>query len=124
MRSDTHRHCEEGIVAWLEKSAVCHSRESGNPENSKTKILVMYWVYILCSNRNGTLYIGITNNILRRTYEHKQKIIKGFTTKYNVIKLVYTEEFTDIKEALAREKTLKKWNRSWKIKLIEKINPE
>jgi len=83
----------------------------------------MYWVYILCSDRNGTLYIGINNNILRRTYEHKQKIIKGFTTKYNVIKLVYTEEFADIKEALAREKALKKWNRSWKIKLIEKLNP-
>ncbi|HJD62692.1 MAG TPA: GIY-YIG nuclease family protein [Rickettsia endosymbiont of Degeeriella rufa] len=84
----------------------------------------MYWVYILCYNRNGTLYIGVTNNILRRTYEHKQKIIKGFTTKYNVIKLIYTEEFTNIKEALAREKALKKWNRSWKIKLIEKINPK
>ncbi|MCC8376799.1 MAG: GIY-YIG nuclease family protein [Rickettsia endosymbiont of Graphium doson] len=84
----------------------------------------MYWVHILCSDRNGTLYIGVTNNILRRTYEHKQKIIKGFTTKYNVIKLIYTEEFTNIKEALAREKALKKWNRSWKIKLIEKINPK
>ncbi|MGL4226778.1 MAG: GIY-YIG nuclease family protein [Rickettsia sp.] len=83
----------------------------------------MYWVYTLCSDRNGTLYIGVTNNILRRTYEHKQKIIKGFTTKYNVIKLVYTEEFADIKEALVREKALKKWNRSWKIKLIEKLNP-
>ncbi|MFY9590317.1 GIY-YIG nuclease family protein [Rickettsia endosymbiont of Halotydeus destructor] len=84
----------------------------------------MYWVYILCSDRNGTLYIGITNNILRRTYEHKHKAIKGFTAKYNVIKLVYTEEFADIKEALAREKVLKKWNRGWKIKLIEKINPD
>jgi len=84
----------------------------------------MYWVYILCSDRNGTLYIGITNNILRCTYEHKHNAIKGFTAKYNVIKLVYTEEFTDIKEALAREKALKKWNRNWKIKLIEKINPE
>ncbi|MGL4226961.1 MAG: GIY-YIG nuclease family protein [Rickettsia sp.] len=83
----------------------------------------MYWVYILCSDRNGTLYIGITNNILRRTYEHKQKIIKGLTTKYNVIKLVYTAEFADIKEALAREKALKKWNRAWKIKLIENLNP-
>ncbi|MCC8418553.1 MAG: GIY-YIG nuclease family protein [Rickettsia endosymbiont of Glossina mortisans submortisans] len=80
----------------------------------------MYWVYILCSDRNGTLYIGITNNILRRIYEHKQKIIKGFTTRYNVIKLVYTEEFADIKEALAREKALKKWNRSWKIKINRK----
>jgi len=84
----------------------------------------MYWVYILCSNRNGTLYIGVTNNIIRRVYEHKQKIIKGFTSKYNIIKLVYIEEFTDIKEALTREKNLKKWKRSWKIELIEKTNPE
>ncbi|HJD60439.1 MAG TPA: GIY-YIG nuclease family protein [Rickettsia endosymbiont of Omalisus fontisbellaquei] len=84
----------------------------------------MYWVYILCSNKQGTLYIGITNNIIRRAYEHKQKIIKGFTSKYNITKLVYTEEFTDIKEALTREKNLKKWKRSWKIELIEKTNPE
>ncbi|MCX4079533.1 GIY-YIG nuclease family protein [Rickettsia rhipicephali] len=84
----------------------------------------MYWVYILCSNKHGTLYIGITNNIIRRAYEHKQKIIKGFTSKYNIIKLVYTEELTDIQEALTREKNLKKWQRSWKIELIEKTNPE
>ncbi|MGL4226102.1 MAG: GIY-YIG nuclease family protein [Rickettsia sp.] len=84
----------------------------------------MYWVYILCSNKHGTLYIGITNNIIRRAYAHKQKIIKGLTSKYNITKLVYTEEFTDIKEALTREKNLKKWKRSWKIKLIEKTNPE
>jgi putative endonuclease len=84
----------------------------------------MYWVYILCSDCNGTLYIGITNNIIRRAYEHKQKTIKGFTSKYNITKLVYTEEFADIKEALAREKNLKKWKRSWKIELIEKTNPE
>ncbi|BBJ31719.1 hypothetical protein RAS_08280 [Rickettsia asiatica] len=72
----------------------------------------MYWVYILCSNKNGTLYVGITNNIIRRVYEHKQKIIKGFTLKYNITKLVYTEEFTDIQEALTRKKNLKKWKRS------------
>ncbi|MFY9589865.1 GIY-YIG nuclease family protein [Rickettsia endosymbiont of Halotydeus destructor] len=83
-----------------------------------------YWVYILCSDRNGTLYIGITNNIIRRAYEHRQKTIKGFTSKYNIIKLVYTEEFADIKEALTREKNLKKWKRSWKIELIEKTNPD
>lgn len=84
----------------------------------------MYCVYILCSNKNSVLYIGITNNIIRRAYEHKQKIIKDFTSKYNVTKLVYTEEFADIKEALTREKALKKWKRSWKVELIEKINPE
>lgn len=68
----------------------------------------MYWVHILCSDRNSTLYIGVTNNILCRAYAHKQKVIKGFTAKYNVIKLVYTEECVDIKEVLARGKALKK----------------
>ena len=82
------------------------------------------YIICICSNKHGTLYIGITNNIIRRAYEYKQKIIKGFTSKYNIIKLVYTEEFTDIKEALTREKNLKKWKRSWKIELIEKTNPE
>ncbi|HJD61969.1 MAG TPA: GIY-YIG nuclease family protein [Rickettsia endosymbiont of Columbicola hoogstraali] len=79
---------------------------------------------MLCSNRNGTLYIRVTNNIIRRSYEHKQKIIKGFTAKYNIVKLVYTEEFADIEEAIIRVKALKKWKRSWKIVLIEKVNPE
>nr|WP_238375573.1 GIY-YIG nuclease family protein [Rickettsia massiliae] len=68
--------------------------------------------------------MSITNNIIRRAYEHKQKIIKGFTSKYNIIKLVYTEELTDIQEALTREKNLKKWQHSWKIELIENTNPE
>ncbi|MBU1026534.1 MAG: GIY-YIG nuclease family protein [Candidatus Margulisbacteria bacterium] len=83
-----------------------------------------YYIYILASKRNGTLYIGVTNNLERRIYEHKNGLIKGFTKKYNVNQLVYFEEYTDVKEALIREKRLKKWNRSWKIDLIEKSNPE
>ena len=82
-----------------------------------------YFVYILASGYNGTLYIGITNDIIRRTYEHKEKIYPGFTKKYNLSKLVYMESFADIQEALSREKCLKKWNREWKIKLIEEQNP-
>lgn len=83
-----------------------------------------YWVYILCSKRNGTLYVGVTNNLVRRVYEHKQKLVGGFTKKYNVDKLVYIEEFNNINEAISREKVIKKWNRVWKLSLIEQQNSE
>lgn len=82
-----------------------------------------YYVYILASKRNGTLYIGATNNLVRRIYEHKNNFIKGFTAKYGVNQLVYFEQTTDVNSALAREKQLKKWNRAWKLALIEKGNP-
>lgn len=82
-----------------------------------------YYVYILASCRNGTLYIGVTDNLKRRIYEHKNNLIDGFTKKYNVHNLVYFKETNDINIAIQREKQLKKWNRSWKIKLIEKDNP-
>ena len=81
-----------------------------------------YYVYILTNKRNGTLYIGVTNDLERRIFEHKNKIIKGFTEKYNIDKLVYYEETNDITEAILREKKLKKWNRKWKLELIEKEN--
>ena len=83
-----------------------------------------YYVYMLASKRNGTLYIGVTNNLLRRVYEHKHKIIKGFTSKYGVDKLVYFELTDDINSAIAREKQLKKWNRKWKLRIIEEFNPD
>jgi putative endonuclease len=83
-----------------------------------------YFVYILASNKNGTLYIGVTNNLERRVIEHRLKIKEGFTSKYNVIKLVYFEIYNFIDKAIKREKKLKKWNRDWKIKLIEKENKE
>jgi len=82
-----------------------------------------YYLYILASKRNGTLYIGITNDIIRRVGEHKLKFIDGFTKKYNVALLVYYEVFNDVNEAILREKRLKKWNGDWKIRLIESINP-
>jgi len=81
-----------------------------------------YYVYILASQRNGTLYIGVTNNLSRRVWEHKNKIIKGFTEKYNIDKLVYYELFQEICQAIYREKQLKKWERKWKLELIEKEN--
>ena len=81
-----------------------------------------YYVYILASKIRGTLYIGVTNNLERRVYEHKSKLNKGFTQKYGVSKLMYFEVFQYVNEAIKREKNLKKWKRNWKIKLIEKDN--
>ena len=81
-----------------------------------------YWVYILCSKRNGTLYVGVTKDLSRRVYEHK--LVDGFTKKYDVNKLVHVESFNDINEAIYREKCIKKWNRAWKLRLIEERNPD
>ena len=83
-----------------------------------------FYVYLLASKRNGTLYIGVTNDLIKRTWEHKNNIIEGFTKKYNVHNLVYYEVTNDINSAITREKQMKKWNRQWKIELIEKRNPE
>ncbi len=81
-----------------------------------------YYVYILASRKNGTLYVGVTNDLLRRVYEHKNDLIEGFTKKYKVHKLVYYEEINDVRIAIQREKRIKKWKREWKINLIEKLN--
>lgn len=83
----------------------------------------MYYVYILASKRNGTLYTGITSNLVKRIYQHKHNLTQGFTQKYHVHMLVYYGQVEDIQEALKREKQLKKWKRDWKLKLIEKDNP-
>jgi len=82
-----------------------------------------YYVYILASGRNGTLYIGVTDNLIRRIWEHKYDLVKGFTEKYGIHELVYYEQHQDINEAITREKQMKKWKRYWKIKLINKFNP-
>ncbi|CAN5672490.1 GIY-YIG nuclease family protein [soil metagenome] len=83
-----------------------------------------YFVYILASGKNGTLYIGVTNDLLRRVKQHKEKEVKGFTEKYCVDNLVYYEDTKYDKAAIEREKILKKWNRAWKVELIEQNNPE
>ena len=83
-----------------------------------------YFVYILASRRNGTLYIGVTNDLVRRMSEHKDKLVPGFTRKYGVDRLMYFEEYASILEARARERSLKRWDRAWKIALIEKTNPQ
>jgi putative endonuclease len=82
-----------------------------------------YWVYILASKIGGTLYIGVTNDLVRRVYEHKMKLVRGFTNRYEIGRLVYFEQYNDIEAAIAREKRLKKWQRAWKIRLIEELNP-
>ena len=83
-----------------------------------------YYVYILASKKYGTLYIGVTNDLLRRVYEHKQHQVKGFTQKYDVTLLVYYEIFDSIEEAIIKEKQMKAWKRDWKINKIEALNPE
>jgi putative endonuclease len=82
-----------------------------------------YFVYVLASRRNGTLYTGVTNDLSRRVAEHKAKAVPGFTRRYGVDRLVYVEEYSSVLEARARESTLKKWRRAWKVQLIEKDNP-
>ena len=81
-----------------------------------------YYVYIMASKRNGTLYVGVTNDLIRRVYEHKTSVVEGFTEKYRVHKLVYWEQSDNVESAIQREKQLKRWNRQWKIALIEKQN--
>jgi putative endonuclease len=83
----------------------------------------VFWVYILASKLGGTLYIGVTNNLIRRVYERRTDAVPGFTQKYQVHRLVYFEQFSAVENAIRREKRLKKWNRTWKIQLIENSNP-
>ena len=84
----------------------------------------IYCVYILTNQRNGTLYIGITSNLKNRIFQHKEKMFEGFTKKYGIDKLIYFEQTEDVQSALRREKQLKKWNRDWKLRLIEEKNPQ
>jgi putative endonuclease len=83
-----------------------------------------FFVYILASKPNGTLYVGVTNDLARRLLEHKAKLVPGFTHKYGIDQLVYFEAFDSILEARAREHSFKRWRRAWKIALIEKLNPD
>ena len=84
---------------------------------------MQYYVYILANKRNGTLYIGVTNDLIKRVFEHKEKLVEGFSKKYDLSLLVYFESTSDINSAIEREKQIKRWNRAWKLRLIEKDNP-
>ena len=81
-------------------------------------------VYIMASSRNGTLYIGVTSELVKRTWQHKNEVIEGFTKKYRAHLLVWYEAHENMESAISREKALKKWNRIWKLRLIEQFNPE
>ena len=83
-----------------------------------------YYVYILASRKDGVIYIGVTNDIVRRVYEHRMKAVPGFTSKYNITRLVWFEVYDDPTNAITREKELKKWKRRWKTELIEAQNPQ
>ena len=83
-----------------------------------------YYVYLLASKKHGTLYLGVTNDLVRRAYEHRTKAVPGFTKRYGVDKLVWFEVYDDAITAISREKELKKWRRDWKIALIEAHNPD
>jgi putative endonuclease len=85
---------------------------------------LVYHVYLLASRRHGTLYLGVTNNIVRRVYEHKHKLVLGFSARYGVDRLVWYEAHADVTAAIRREKKIKKWRRDWKIALIEADNPD
>jgi len=112
---------------WIPAFAGMTDREgltgqSRNAETLRVKERV-YYVYMLASRIGGTLYIGVTGDLVRRVYQHREKLVKGFTQKYGVSRLVYFEGFGDVGAAIQREKQLKKWNRAWKIRLIEETNP-
>lgn len=81
-----------------------------------------YYIYMVVNKKCGTIYTGVTNNLIRRVYEHKQGLVDGFTKKYRLHRLVYFEKHIDIKEAILREKVIKKWRREWKFNLIERNN--
>lgn len=82
------------------------------------------FVYIVTNKRNGTLYIGVTSNLPRRAYEHREGLIEGFTKRYGLKTLVWFERYDRIEDAIRREKQMKEWNRKWKLRMIEELNPE
>jgi putative endonuclease len=84
----------------------------------------MYYVYLLASRKNGTLYLGVTNDLVRRVHQHKSKALPGFSSRYDVTRLVWFEVYDDPTNAIAREKDIKKWRREWKIRLIGRSNPD
>ncbi len=83
-----------------------------------------YYVYILANRRYGVMYVGVTNDLFRRMIQHRAKVVPGFTKEYGVIRLVYFEDYASITEARARERSLKRWRRAWKLELVDEFNPE
>jgi putative endonuclease len=94
------------------------------PESRKNIVNKQPAVYILANKRNGTLYIGVTSNLVKRVWEHKNDVIEGFTRRYNIHLLVWYELYNDMESAIMREKRIKEWKRKWKLELIESSNPK
>jgi putative endonuclease len=118
----TNYRMEAGITSGLILSVVIPAKAGIHKAKDKVNMNT-YYVYIMASQKNGTLYIGVTNDLLRRVGEHKQGIVEGFTQKHEVKMLVWFEETADVEAAILREKQMKKWNRAWKIELIQQMNP-
>ena len=106
----------------MKYSVYCHPRESGDLRSYAPQ--GEYYIYILSNLSRGVLYVGVTNDLVRRIYEHKQGAVDGFTKQYHVHRLVYYEMYNVVNIAISREKQIKKWYRKWKVELIEKMNPE
>jgi putative endonuclease len=115
------------IKLWFDAIYAPSSRGASplraSPESITPVPAMAYYVYILASKKHGTLYVGVTNDIVRRGYEHRTKAVGGFTKRYDIDKLVWFEIYDDAISAIAREKELGKWRRDWKIRLIEEENP-
>ena len=119
-----------GMAYLFERATICHSeRHRCHSERSEESIRVFarrerqYYVYIL-TNRSGTLYVGVTNDLERRIYEHKHKLLPGFAAKYNLTRLAYFEHTSDVEAAITREKEIKGWRREKKVALVESSNPQ
>ena len=115
----------EGLPSLLwALSLARHSGESRNPEKKEMHVDKQPAVYILASKRNGTLYTGVTSNLVKRVWEHKNDLVGGFTNRYNVHRLVWYELHDNMESAVTREKRIKGWKRAWKLELIESANPD
>jgi putative endonuclease len=108
---------------WADGAKFRHPSESWDPFPSKSVRSLVAYVYILASRKNGTLYVGVTRDLIRRIYEHKSGVVEGFTKKYKVNQLVWFDHSESIIAAIQREKQIKAWKRHWKIQLIEQTNP-
>src|SRR5262245_6210975 len=105
-------------------SVIPGRREAASPESITPAGAIVYYVYILASRKHGTLYVGVTRDLLGRIYTHRNNTVPGFTARYGVHLLVWYEAYDDPVNAIEREKEIKKWRRDWKINLIERSNPE
>jgi putative endonuclease len=108
------------VKTEIQNSKISYNIQPKKADDMKTK---QSYIYITTNKPNGTLYIGVTSDLIKRIYEHKNHLAEGFTSKYDLNKLVYYEIFDDIENAILREKQMKKWNRDWKLRLISEFNP-